>query len=314
MDITNVFALFSGLALFLHGMQMMSGGLEKVAGDRLKLILSKITSNPILGVLAGTAITALIQSSSATTVMVIGFVNTGVMTLYHAAWVIMGANIGTTVTSQLISLDIDAFTPILVFIGVMLTIFSKNNRVINIGAATAGFGILFMGMDIMSFAMQPLRESDTFISIMTKFSNPFIAIMTGAVFTAIIQSSSASIAILQALATGGVIAFPVAVYVLFGQNIGTCITAILASFGANRNAKCATLIHLIFNVTGTVIFIVLCRIFPVIPIIENATPNNISAAIANMHTVFNVTTTLILLPFGIKLVKLCERISNLKPK
>lgn len=304
MDIKGFLTLFGGLALFLYGMKMMSDGLEAAAGDRLQLILEKLTSNRIVGVLVGAGITAVIQSSSATTVMVVGFVNAGMMTLKQAVWIIMGANIGTTVTGLLIALDIGAIAPLFAFIGVVLITFIKKEKVQDIGEIIAGLGILFIGMDMMGAAMLPLRESPSFIALMTTVENPLLGILIGLVFTAVIQSSSASIGILQALAASGLIPLHSAAFILFGQNIGTCITAFLASLSANRNAKRTTIVHLLFNVIGTVIFVVLCLATPLISIIGRLTPDNPMAQIANLHILFNVTTTLILLPFGVKLAEL----------
>lgn len=308
MKITDFFSLLGGLALFLYGMQMMSNGLEAAAGNKMKQILEKLTANRFLGVLVGAGITAVIQSSSATTVMVVGFVNSGMMTLQQAVWIIMGANIGTTITGQLIALDVGAIAPLLAFLGVALVVFIKKQKVHHYGLILAGLGILFVGMDMMSAAMMPLRESEAFISLMTKFSNPFLGILAGAVFTAIIQSSSASVGILQALASSGLIGLGNAVYVLFGQNIGTCITAILASIGTNRNAKRTTIIHLMFNIIGTIIFTTVCILTPLTDLIESLTPDNVAAQIANMHTLFNIVTTLLLLPFGTYLAKLARKI------
>ncbi|MFR7590154.1 MAG: Na/Pi cotransporter family protein [Longibaculum sp.] len=304
MELTNVFALFGGLALFLYGMTMMSNGLELAAGNKMKNILEKLTTNRFLGVGVGALITALIQSSSATTVMTVGFVNAGLMKLENAVWVIMGANIGTTITGQLIALDITALAPVIAFIGVALIAFVKNKKLDAIGEIIAGLGILFMGMEMMSGAMAPLRSSPEFVNIVSNFENPLIGIAVGAIFTAIIQSSSASVGILQALAMSGVITLPSAIYVLFGQNIGTCITAVLASIGTGRNAKRTTIIHLSFNIIGTIVFVVISLLTPFAHMMEALTPSNIPAQIANVHTVFNVVTTILLLPFGKQLVKL----------
>ena len=297
-----------GLALFLYGMQMMSNGLEAAAGNRMKQILEKLTANRFLGVLVGAGITAVIQSSSATTVMVVGFVNSGMMTLRQAVWIIMGANIGTTITGQLIALDIGEVAPLLAFAGVALIMFTKKKKVHHIGLIVAGLGVLFIGMGMMSSSMMPLRESEAFISLMTRFSNPVLGILAGMVFTAIIQSSSASVGILQALAASGLIGLDSAVFVLFGQNIGTCITAVLASIGTSRNAKRTTIIHLMFNVIGTTIFTLVCIFLPLTTWVESFTPGNAPAQIANMHTLFNVVTTLLLLPFGNMLATLATRI------
>lgn len=308
MGITDVLALLGGLALFLYGMQMMSTGLEAAAGNRMKSILEKLTSNRVKGVLVGAAITAVIQSSSATTVMVVGFVNSGLMTLKQAVWVIMGANIGTTITGQLIALDIGAIAPLFAIAGVGAIMFIKSEKVHHISSIFAGLGILFMGMDMMGAAMSPLKESEAFISLMTKFDNPLLGILVGALFTAVIQSSSASVGILQALASTGMIPLSSAVFVLFGQNIGTCITAVLASIGMKVNAKRTTVIHLLFNIIGTVLFTVICLVTPYVTWIEAMTPGDPVAQIANAHTVFNIVTTLLLLPFETHMANIAVRI------
>ena len=298
MGITDFMKLLGGLALFLYGMQLMGNSLEAAAGNKMKIILEKLTSNRIKGVLVGAGITAVIQSSSATTVMVVGFVSAGLMTLNQAVWVIMGANIGTTVTGQLIALDISMIAPLIAFIGVIMAAFIKNEKVQHIGGIIVGLGILFIGMDMMGSAMEPLQNSEAFIHVISRFDNPVIGILAGAIFTAIIQSSSASVGILQALALSGVISLPQAVYVLFGQNIGTCITAVLASIGTKIDAKRSTVIHLMFNIIGTIIFTVICMVTPFVSWMEALTPGNTVAQIANVHTTFNIVTTLILLPFG----------------
>ena len=289
MGITDVLALLGGLALFLYGMQMMSTGLEAAAGNRMKSILEKLTSNRVKGVLVGAAITAVIQSSSATTVMVVGFVNSGLMTLKQAVWVIMGANIGTTITGQLIALDIGAIAPLFAIAGVGAIMFIKSEKVHHISSIFAGLGILFMGMDMMGAAMSPLKESEAFISLMTKFDNPLLGI-------------------LQALASTGMIPLSSAVFVLFGQNIGTCITAVLASIGMKVNAKRTTVIHLLFNIIGAVLFTVICLVTPYVTWIEAMTPGDPVAQIANAHTVFNIVTTLLLLPFGTHMANIAVRI------
>ena len=314
MSIQSFFSLLGGLALFLYGMQMMSTNLEAAAGSRMKQILERLTANRFLGVIVGAGITAIIQSSSATTVMVVGFVNSQLMTLKQAVWIIMGANIGTTVTGQLIALDIGAIAPLIAFAGVALILFVKQKKVQFAGGIIAGLGILFLGMGMMSAAMIPLRDSQHFVNLMTKFSNPFLGILAGAAFTAIIQSSSASVGILQALAVSGLIGLDSAVFVLFGQNIGTCITAVLASIGANRDAKRTTLIHLIFNVIGTTVFTLICLVSPFTQWMASFTPDNPAAQIANVHTLFNIITTLLLLPFGTQLARISEKLLPDKPQ
>lgn len=308
MSFTYVMGLLGGLALFLYGMQMMSIGLEVAAGNKMRVILEKLTANRFVGVLVGAVITAIIQSSSATTVMVVGFVNSGMMTLNQAIWIIMGANIGTTITGQLIALDVSEIAPLVAFLGVVAIVFLKNEKVKHVGEILAGIGVLFIGMDMMGSAMKPLADSESFVSILTKFENPLIGIVAGAIFTALIQSSSASVGILQTLAGSGVIGLQGAAFVLFGQNIGTCITAFLASVGTSRNAKRTTLIHIMFNVFGTVVFTILCLATPIILMVEGWTPGNAPAQIANMHTMFNVVTTLLLLPVGTLLGKLATAI------
>ena len=314
MDFSYLAGLLGGLALFLYGMQMMSTGLEAAAGNRMKVILEKLTANRLIGVLAGALITAVIQSSSATTVMVVGFVNSGMMALNQAVWIIMGANIGTTITGQLIALKAGDLAQFLAFFGVTAIVFLKNEKLRHGGEIFAGLGILFMGMDLMGSAMKPLAGSQAFVGLLTRFANPVLGILAGTVFTALIQSSSASIGILQALADSGAIGLRSAAFVLFGQNIGTCVTALLASAGTGRNARQTTLLHILFNVIGTVLFTVLCLLSPIISMVEAWTPANASAQIANLHTLFNVGTTLLLLPMGTGLTKLAAVLIRDKKK
>ena len=328
MGITDILGLLGGLALFLHGMQMMSSGLEAAAGSKMKEILERLTANRFLGVLVGAAITAVIQSSSATTVMVVGFVNAGMMTLNQAVWIIMGANIGTTVTGLLIALDVGALAPMIAFVGVVCMVFVKKPQAQHIGQILAGLGVLFIGMDMMSASMGPLRESEAFISIMSTFSNPLLGILAGTLFTAVIQSSSASVGILQALANSGIVAYANSVFVLFGQNIGTCITAVLAAIGTSRNAKRTTIIHLMFNIIGTCIFTTLFLLFPIASIVDGSLvlpggvgqtisalmPSTPAGQIALTHTTFNIVTTLVLLPLGNYLAKLAIKILPDQPE
>lgn len=304
MSFSHLMGLLGGLALFLYGMQMMSTGLEAAAGNRMKVILEKLTANRFIGVLVGAIITAIIQSSSATTVMVVGFVNSGMMTLQQAVWLIMGANIGTTITGQLIALDVGEIAPLIAFAGVAAIVFVKNKKVRHCGEILAGLGVLFIGMDMMNAAMKPLADSEQFVSLLTTFENPILGILAGTIFTALIQSSSASVGILQALAGSGVIGLHSAAYVLFGQNIGTCITALLASVGTNVNAKRATCIHIMFNVFGTIVFTIFCLTTPLISVIQRWTPDNAPAQIANLHTLFNIVTTFLLLPVGTCLTRI----------
>lgn len=311
MNIDHFLMLIGGLALFLYGMHMMSEGLEVAAGNRMKSILERLTANRFIGVLVGALITAIIQSSSATTVMVVGFVNSSLMKLEQAVWLIMGANVGTTITGQLIALDIGKVAPLLAIIGVLMVSFVKNKKVNCIGEIIAGLGILFLGMGIMSDAMVPLRDYQPFLDLLANFSNPLVGIIAGALFTALIQSSSASVGILQALVLSGVLPFESAIFVLFGQNIGTCITAVIASIGTSRNAKRATVMHLSFNIIGTILFLILVSFLPFAKWMMELTSNP-AAQIANTHTIFNIVTTLLLLPFGTYLAKLSKIILPLK--
>ncbi|MBQ8558457.1 MAG: Na/Pi cotransporter family protein [Tyzzerella sp.] len=308
MELADIMGLLGGLALFLYGMQMMSSGLEAAAGDKMKQILERLTANRFLGVFVGAVITAIIQSSSATTVMVVGFVNSGMMTLRQAVWIIMGANIGTTITGQLIALDVGVIAPMIAFVGVAIVVFSKKPKLRHIGNIFAGLGVLFIGMDMMGAAMKPLANSEGFVNLLSQFENPILGILAGAVFTAIIQSSSASVGILQALANSGVVQLSSAAFVLFGQNIGTCITAFLASIGTSRNAKRTTIIHIMFNIIGTIIFTTLCIVTPLIVFMEGTAPGNPAGQIANLHTTFNVVTSILLIPFGTGLAFLAEKI------
>lgn len=304
MGISEMLSLCGGLALFLYGMHMMSSGLEAAAGDRMKQMLEKLTSNTIMGVVIGTVITALIQSSSATTVMLVGFVNSGIMDLSQTVGIIMGANIGATMNGVLLAVGIGDIAPAFAFIGVCLIQFTKDEKKNHIGEIIAGLGILFIGMNMMSSSMSALRNSPTFIGFLSSCSNPILAILVGTVFTALIQSSSASVGILQALAVSGVVDLHTGIYLMFGFTIGTCITAAIASIGTTANAKRTTVIHFLFNVIGTVIFVIFCQFLPVVDWIIRLTPNSPASQVANAHVIFKVVTTLILLPFSKQLVNL----------
>ena len=317
MDIFGVLSMIGGLALFLYGMDTMGDGLEKLSGGRLERLLEKLTSNPIKAVLLGCGVTALIQSSSATTVMVVGFVNSGIMKLQQAVGIIMGANVGTTITSWMLSLTglegsnfvvkmlkPSSFAPILAVIGIVFIMFLKDEKKKDIGSILLGFTILMTGMDTMSAAVKPLANVPEFTSLFTMFSNPILGLIAGAVLTAVIQSSSASVGILQALSATGAITFGSALPIIMGQNIGTCVTAMISSVGASKNARRTALVHLYFNVIGTVIFMVL--FYAVNSVVQFAFMNGPATAfnIAIIHTIFNVFATLILLPFSKQLVKL----------
>ncbi len=307
MDLLQFLGVFGGLALFLHGMQMMSSGLEAAAGNGMKSVLERLTANRFMGILVGALITTAVQSSSATTVMVVGFVNAGMMSLDQAVWLIMGANVGKTTTGLLIAMDVGALAPLVAFAGVAMMVFVKDSKMQHIGQLLAGLGILFIGMDMMSAAMEPLREVPAFVSMMAALSDPILGILFGTLFTALIQSSAASVGILQSLAAAGVVEFSSSVYILFGQNIGTCITAVMASFGVSRDAKRATCVHILFNVIGTAIFTAVVMIFPLTAQIESVIHDPM-AQIAVMHVIFNLATTILLLPFGSHLAKLASRI------
>ena len=308
MNMESILGLCGGLALFLYGMHMMSDGLEAVAGERMKQILEKLTSSTFKGVLVGTLITAIIQSSSATTVMLVGFVNSGLMALENTVGVIMGANIGTTMTGILMSIGISDVAPLVAIAGVCLIMFSKDEKKNNLGIVIAGLGILFLGMNMMSDAMRGMRDNQMFINLMTSLRNPILGVLVGTVFTALIQSSSASIGILQALAMAGLVTLDNGIYVMFGFAIGTCVTAVIASIGANANAKRVTIIHLAFNVIGTVVFVILCQFIPYVQFFQNMFPDSPEAQIANAFLVFKVLTTVMLVPFTKQLVAFSRRI------
>lgn len=304
MGFGNIATLLSGLGLLLYGIKILGEGLELAAGAKLKVLLEKMTSNRFAAVLVGFVITTLIQSSSTTTVMVVGFVNTGIMNLTQAIGVIMGANIGTTTTSILVSLDIGKYAPIAIGIGVFLSMLTKKTTKKHIGLAITGFGMLFLGMTLMKDAMEPLASSPVFSEWLMNANNPFVAILIGTVITAVIQSSAASIGILQALAAQGLIPLHFAAYVIYGQNIGTCITALISSIGTKKNSKRTAVMHVLFNVFGTVIFIVLTKFLPFTDWIESLTDNTMMQ-LSLVHIIFNVVSTLIMFPFADKvLVKL----------
>ena len=317
MDFFSVLALLGGLAIFLYGMNLMGDGLAKVAGGKLERILETLTSSPIRAVLLGMGVTAVIQSSSATTVMVVGFVNSGIMKLSQAVGVIMGANIGTTVTSWILSLTgiqsdnfiirlfkPTSFSPILALVGVILIMFTKSQKKKDVGTIFVGFAILMYGMSAMSGAVEPLADVPEFTGMLVKFSNPLLGVVAGAVLTAIIQSSSASVGILQALCLTGMVPFSAALPIIMGQNIGTCITAILSAIGANVNAKRAAMIHLYFNLIGTVIFMALFNLINTAVHFSIMTQMATQATIAITLSIFNITATVVWLPFSGLLVKL----------
>lgn len=299
--------IFGGLGLFLYGMKLMSDGLENIAGEKLKSILEKITSNKIMGVLVGTIVTAIIQSSSAITVMVVSFVNAGLMTLGQATGVILGSNIGTTITAQMVSLNLEVIAPIFIGIGAIVIVVTKNKRVKDLAYIALGFGVLFMGMGLMSSSLKPVSE----LAIFNKFillvgKNSILGVLIGILITAILQSSSATTGILVALAVSGNLDMSVAFPIILGCNIGTCITAILAGLTANRIAKKAALLHLFFNIFGTILFLPFSD--KVVMIVQYLTPDNVARQVANAHTIFNVVITIFILPISKYFVKLVNKI------
>lgn len=317
MDLFNVLALMGGLAMFLFGMDVMGKALEKQAGNRLQAILSKLTDNPLKGFFLGLVVTAIIQSSSATTVMVVGFVNSGLMQLHQAVGIIMGSNVGTTVTSWILSLSglqgdsfwvklmkPSSFAPFLAFVGIVLYMFVKSEKKKGIGTILLGFAILMSGMETMSSAVKPLADVPQFTALFTMFQNPLLGVLAGALLTAIIQSSSASVGILQALAITGSITFGSAIPIIMGQNIGTCVTALISSIGANKNAKRAAMVHLYFNVIGVTIFLVAFYGLNGLIHFSFVDQTVTAAGIAVVHSVFNITATAVMLPFNRQLEKL----------
>lgn len=313
-----VIPFLGGLGMFIYGMQIMAQGLENAAGNRMKSLLEALTKNKFLGVLLGALITAVIQSSSATTVMVVGFVNAGIMNLTQAMGVIMGANIGTTITGWLVSagewadfLQPSTLAPIAIMLGVIVMLVGKRRSSKDIANIVIGFGLLFIGISTMSDAVSPLRQSETFKNLFVSMGgNPLFGVLVGAVVTAIIQSSSASVGILQSLSAAGLVPLNAAVYIIMGQNIGTCITAMLSSVGAKKNAKTAALMHLLFNIIGTIIFSVAAISFFVIVKPEWAVGNITQTQISIVHTVFNIATTILLFPVSNLIIKFAKKISR----
>ena len=302
--------LCSGMALFLYSIKITSGSLQTIAGDKLKNVLAKLTGNRIMGVAVGAGITALIQSSTATSVMAVGFVNAGLMNLYQALWVIMGANIGTNITAQLIAFDVGAFAPVVALLGTFFCLLTKDKKLRSIGEAIAGLGFIFVAMSLMKDSMAPLSELDLVKDIFSSINNPFIGIIVGIIFVIIIQSSAAGVGVLQAMAMSAsgaqLITLEQAMFIIFGLNIGTCVTAVFASIGGSRNATRAGMLHMLFNVIGTAIFTIAYYLIPVADWVRALSPNDVARQFANMHLVFNLASTIILLPFGTLIVKLVK--------
>ncbi|MCR4731237.1 MAG: Na/Pi cotransporter family protein [Saccharofermentans sp.] len=302
--------LCSGMALFLYSVKITSGSLQAIAGEKLKSVLAKLTGNRIMGVLVGAGITALIQSSTATSVMSVGFVNAGLMNLYQALWVIMGANIGTNITAQLIAFDVGAIAPIVALLGTFFCLLTKDKKLRSIGEAVAGLGFIFVAMSLMKESMAPLSEMDIVKEIFASINNPFVGIIVGIIFVIIIQSSAAGVGVLQAMAMSAsgaqLMTLDQAMFIIFGLNIGTCVTAVFASIGGSRNATRAGMLHLMFNVIGTSIFTAAYYVLPVADWVRALSPNDVARQFANMHLVFNLASTIILLPFGKLIVKLVK--------
>ena len=300
--------IMGGLGLFLYGMNLMGDGLQKSAGSKLKRIIELLTSNVIMGVLVGMVVTMVIQSSSATTVMVVGFVNAGIMSLPQAIGVIMGANIGTTITAQLVSLDVDFLAPVALGIGIVIYMFSNKPKHKNIAEILIGFGILFTGMDFMKEAVKPLAGYQGFTDMLLSFGHhPILGVLMGFAITAIVQSSSASMGMLIALASQGLIPITAALPILYGENIGTCVTSLISSIGASRNARRAAIMHLTFNVLGSMIFMFILS-KPIVAIVTAIDPTDAARQIENAHTLFNILNVIVLLPFNKLIVKLALKL------
>ena len=323
MDIFNIFTLLGGLAFFLYGMTVMSSGLEKVAGGKMEQLLREMTSNPIKSLVLGMGITVIVQSSSAVTVMLVGLVNSGIMNLTQAIGVIMGSNVGTTVTAWILSLSgiesdnffvqllkPESFSPLLALAGVIMMMSSKKNKTKNVGTILIGFAVLMFGMELMKNAMSPLADMPEFTHILTAFSNPLFGIISGTVVTAVIQSSAASVGILQALSLTGSISYGMAFPIIMGQNIGTCISAVLSAIGVNTNARRVAAVHIAFNVLGTIIFMAAYQIITSIWDIPLFKESINPFGIAVLHSIFNIATTVMLFPF----TKLLERIAMVTVK
>ncbi|MCR4750991.1 MAG: Na/Pi cotransporter family protein [Eubacterium sp.] len=315
MTIFGFFSLMGGVGLFLYGMSVMSTGLKNAAGDKMKLILDHATSNRLISVLIGAAVTLLIQSSSATDMMVISFVNSGLMSLTQAIGVIMGANIGTTVTAQITAFNLGAYAPLILFLGAAIFLFMKENTLKHIGAIIMGFGMLFFGISVIKTAIVPLSESESFISFLAGLENPAIAILFGVAFTALLQSSSSSVVIFQTFAVQGLINYQMAVYLIIGAAIGSVTPNILASLTTNRNGKRTAVLNLLFNLIRAGIILALISLFPgFLRAIQNLTPNSIGHQIANTHTIFAILAVLIEFPFAGKICTLSEKIIPLLPE
>lgn len=309
MSVYEVFMLLGGVGLFLYGMTMMSAGLKNACGENLRIILEYATKNKLVSVVVGVVITMLIQSSSATDVMVIGFVNSGLMSLSQAIGVIMGANIGTTITAQITAFNLSTYAPLILFVGAIMYLFVKKNLVKHIGSVIMGFGMLFQGISFMKSSIAPLAETEAFVSFISTLSNPFLTVVFGILFTACLQSSSSSTVIFQAFAVEGILSYETTVYLVIGAAIGSVTPNLLASLTANRNGKRCALLNLVFNLFRAAILMVLINIFPqILEAIKSLSPDNIGRQIANTHTIFAVAAVLIMLPFTQTIVRISEKL------
>ena len=323
MTISDFFSLLGGLGFFMYGMRMLREHLEAAAGNAMETLLRRLTKTPLRGFLAGIGITAAVQSSTAVMVLLVGFVDSGFLTLQRTVWVILGANIGTTVTSQLMALDLGMLAPLLAFVGIVMMLFSKNEKapcrhtfmpsgrskeIFRLGGILSGFGMMFLGLSMAEAAMEPLGESGVFQSLLIKCKNPLAGILAGTVFTALLQSSTASVGILQMLARNGLIGIGQSIYIVFGQNMGTCFTALLASAGTSINARRTAALHLFINVLGTLVFLALCQVLPLDLWVGRLAPSDPARQVAHVHTLFNVGSSLAFLPLGGLLVKWIKRL------
>lgn len=315
MSLFELFSLLGGVGLFLYGMTIMSTGLKNACGENLRVILEHATKNKVISVVVGIAITMLIQSSSATDVMVIGFVNSGLMSLTQAIGVIMGANIGTTITAQITAFNLSAYAPMILFVGAVLYLFMKKDMVKYVGSIIMGFGMLFEGIALMKTAIAPLAETEVFIHMISALENPFLTVLFGILFTALLQSSSSATVIFQAFAVQGIITYETSVYLVIGAAIGSVTPNILASLTMSRNGKRTALLNLLFNLIRAGILMILLFIFPqILTIIKSLSPGNVARQIANTHTIFAIFAVLVMLPFSDKIVKLTQTLLPLKPE
>lgn len=315
MTVFEFFSLMGGVGLFLYGMSIMSSGLKDAAGEKMRIILEKATANRVIAIFIGVLVTLLIQSSSATDMMVISFVNSGLMALGQAVGIIMGANIGTTITAQITAYNLGAYAPMILCIGALMFLFLKQNTVKHIGSIIMGFGMLFFGISVIKTAIVPLSESEAFITFLTTLENPILAVLFGVLFTALLQSSSSSVVIFQTFAVQGLIGFEMTVYLVIGAAIGSVTPNILASLTTNRNGKRTAVLNLLFNVIRACLMLLLITVFPgFLKLVQNFTPGSIGHQVANVHTIFAILAVLIEAPFAGSIVKLSEKIIPILPE